>query len=239
MKTLKEYITEGILDIEDNIENLMEESLIEGFIKANYNTTAKIQIKKNGNKYMVSTPGTVEVKNNNITELTNGLFEWDEVKSFSCRGCTSLKSLKGAPKYVGGYFSCDGCKSLKDLIGAPKKVEDFYCRDCTSLESLKGAPEKVSRDFHCNKCTSLKDLIGAPKEVGRDFDCYDCTSLKDLTGAPEEVGRNFNCSRCSSLESLKGAPKKVGRDFDCKRCRKKFIEEDVRAVCDVGEVIFV
>ena len=152
MKTLKEYIIEGIFDIEDNIEDLSVESLIEDFIKENYNTTAKIQIKKKGDKYIVSTKGDVFVKNKNITELTNGLFEWG---------------------VVGG---------------------DFYCRNCTSLESLKGAPEKV--------------------------DGY------------------FNCSRCTSLESLEGAPEKVGRSFYCKRCRKKFTEEDVRAVCDVkGKIV--
>ena len=32
MKTLKEYITEGILDIEDNIENLTKKALIEGIL---------------------------------------------------------------------------------------------------------------------------------------------------------------------------------------------------------------
>ena len=154
MKTLKEYITEGILDIEDNIENLTEESLIEDFIRENYNTTAKIQIKKNGDKYIVSTKGHVGVKNNNITELTNDLFEWSE---------------------VGGSFYCRDCTSLESLIGAPKKVENiFRCDWCTSLESLKGAPKKVGRDFYCSGCTSLKDLIGAPKEVGINFYCEKC-----------------------------------------------------------------
>ena len=168
MKTLKEYIIEGILDIEDNIENLSVESLIEDFIKENYNTTAKIQIKKKGNKYIVSTNGTVVVKNKNITELTNGLFEWGEVE---------------------GHFSCNNCKSLKDLIGAPKEVgENFYCSNCTSLKSLEGAPEKVGANFDCSNCTSLKSLEGAPEKVGANFDCGNCTSLKSLEGAPKEVG---------------------------------------------------
>ena len=197
MKTLKEYIIEGILDIEDNIENLSVESLIEDFIKENYNTTAKIQIKKKGNKYIVSTNGTVVVKNKNITELTNGLFEWGEVE---------------------GHFYCNNCKSLKDLIGAPKEVgANFDCSDCTSLKDLKGAPEKVEWNFYCYGCTSLQSLKGAPEKVDGDFDCQRCTSLKDLKGAPEKVGRGFSCSKCG----------------------KKFTEEDVRAVCDVEDEIYV
>ena len=175
MKTLKEYIIEGILDIEDNIENLSIESLIEDFIKENYEIRGNLQIKKKGNKYIVSTNGTVEVINKNITALTNDLFEWG---------------------VVGG---------------------DFYCRNCTSLESLKGAPEKVGWGFSCRGCTSLKSLEGAPIEVGEDFRCNGCTPLK----------------------SLKYAPKKIGENFYCERCGKKFIKEDVRAVCNVGGVIFV
>ena len=218
MKTLKEFLTEGILDIEDNIENLTRESLIEDFIKENYNTAVKIQIKKNGNKHIVSTKGFVEVKNNNITELTNGLFEWDEVKSFSCRGCTSLKDLTGAPEEVG---------------------RNFNCSRCSSLESLKGAPKKVGRDFSCIECTSLKDLTGAPEEVKFDFTCMECTSLESLKGAPKKVGRDFYCSGCTSLKDLIGAPEKVGRDFIYNRCGKKFTEEDVRAVCDVEDEIYI
>ena len=240
MKTLKEYIIEGILDIEDNIENLTVESLIEDFIRENYNTTAKIQIKKKVDKYIVSTKGHVGVKNNNITELTNDLFEWSEVGGwFSCTDCTSLKDLTGAPEKVDGNFSCNGCTSLESLIGAPKKVGgSFYCRDCTSLESLEGAPKKVENIFGCDGCTSLQSLKGAPKKVGRDFYCSGCTSLKDLIGAPEKVGWNFDCIECTSLQSLKGAPKEVG-DFNCSNCGKQFTEEDVIAVCDVKDRITV
>ena len=216
MKTLKEYIIEGILDIEDNIENLTAESLIKDFIRDNYNTIAEIQIKKNGDKYIVSTKGFVEVSNKNITELTNGLFEWGEVERFFCYDCTSLKDLKGAPKKVGEYFNCS---------------------NCASLESLEGAPEKVGRSFYCLGCISLKDLKGAPKEIKYDFSCIDCTALKDLTGAPKEVGF-FSCRGCTSLKSLKGAPEKA-HIFNCVDCGKKFTKEDVRVVCDVVRKIDV
>ena len=68
--------------------------------------------------------------------------------NFSCYNCTSLTSLKDAPKKVGG---------------------DFVCSYCTSLTSLNGAPKKVGGDFNCSGCTFLTSLEGAPKEVGRDF----------------------------------------------------------------------
>ena len=235
MKTLKEFLTEGILDIEDNIENLTRESLIEDFIKENYNTPAKIQIKKNGNKHIVSTNGYVEVKNKNITALTNDLFEWGIVGDhFDCDDCISLKSLEGAPKEVEGNFSCSGCTSLKDLEGAPKEVGwNFDCSRCASLKDLTGAPEKVKHNFDCQRCTSLESLNGAPEKVEGDFYCYNCISLKSLEGAPKEVGRSFNCSKCTSLKDLTRAPKKVGMFFNCSNCGKQFTEEDVRAVCDV------
>ena len=171
MKTLKEYIIEGILDIEDNIENLSVESLIEDFIKENYEVEnspyyyeRSLQIKKKGNKYIVSAKSGVKVTNKNITELTNGVFEWGEVEGrFLCSDCTSLKSLEGAPEKVGRSFYCLGCISLKDLKGAPKEIKyDFSCIDCTALKDLTGAPKEVGF-FSCRGCTSLKSLKGAPK----------------------------------------------------------------------------
>ena len=95
----------------------------------------------------------------------------------SCR-CSSLVSLKGAPKEVGGSFYCHG----------------------NALTSLKGAPEKVGGNFDCsyNKLTSLK---GAPKEVGGYFDCYN-NALTTLEGAPEKVGDYFYCSGNPQLKEL-------------------------------------
>ena len=240
MKTLKEFLTEGILDIEDNIENLSVESLIEDFIKENYEIKhGNLQFKKKGDKYIVSTKGIVLVKNKNITALTNGVFEWGEVKSFYCVGCTSLQSLKGAPKKAGD-FNCMRCTSLESLKGAPEKVRrDFNCVRCTSLKDLIGAPKEVGWSFSCRGCTSLESLKGAPEKVGRSFYCSECKSLKDLEGAPEKVDGDFSCEKCISLKSLEGAPKEVGWDFYCSDCGKKFTEEDVRSVCDVKGKITV
>ena len=224
MKNLKECIIESIFDVEDNIDNV-DESIreeIKHFLKDNFKTNSTYQISKKPNKdgkFEVSSNGYIEVKNEDITSLTNRLFIWTNIKgNFICSDCASLISLKGAPKEVGGIFSCDSCYSLK---------------------SLEGAPKKVGCDFFCNTCKSLISLEGAPKEVGRDFACFDCNSLTSLEGAPKEVGGDFSCFKCKSLTSLKGAPKEVGGDFYCRSCKGEFIEEDVKKVSNVKGLILL
>jgi hypothetical protein len=47
---------------------------------------------------------------------------------FSCSDNSSLTSLEGCPKEVGGYFWCYSNSSLTSLKGCPKEVGgDFYC----------------------------------------------------------------------------------------------------------------
>ncbi len=97
--------------------------------------------------------------------------------NISCR-YSSLVSLKGAPKEVGGYFAC-----YKN-----------------ALTSLKGAPKEVGGGFDCsyNKLTTLE---GAPKEVGGYFACRE-NALTTLEGAPKEVGSYFYCSGNPQLKEL-------------------------------------
>ena len=149
MKNLKDYLKESILgnwediDIEKDIK-----SEIEQFLEDNYDGTFSITL-VDGN-YIVDSRTDVEVKNTNITSLTNGMFEFGKVRDFDCSSCKSLVSLEGAPKEVGGCFYCDNCNSLTSLEGAPKEVsEDFSCAFCNSLKTLKGAPVKVGGDFSC------------------------------------------------------------------------------------------
>lgn len=126
------------------------------FINANYNGT-KIDVStapdKNG-MYIASYNGYVEVKNKNITKLTNGMFVWGSAN---------------------GSFYCDNCQNLISLEGAPKKIKNgsFTCMQCISLKTLEGAPEEVSNDFNCVFCDSLKSLEGAPNKCGL-FDGEDC-----------------------------------------------------------------
>ena len=186
MENLKEYIIEGIFDIDDNI-NKMDKSIklqIKQFLKDNFKGHSNCKISRNPNsdgKYEVSCSKDIEVKNKNITSFTNGMFIWVKVNGgFDCSDCNSLTSLEGAPKEIGRSFYCVGCNSLQSLKGAPKEVGgDFYCHSCHSLTSLEGAQEVVG-SFSCRGCKLLTSLEGAPKEVGMNFNCCECDSLISL-----------------------------------------------------------
>ena len=246
MKNLKEYISESIFDIEDNIDNIDEsiKDQIKQFLNNNFKNASNCIISEKPNKYgkfEVLSTGDVVVKNKSITSLTNGLFIWTNIKGdFTCSNCNSLTSLEGAPKEVKGDFICSDCNSLKSLEGAPKEVRgDFNCFNCNLLISLEGAPEEVGGDFFCSNCTSLTSLKGAPKEVGGAFNCGYCTSLTSLKGASKEVGGYFSCEYCNSLKSLEGAPKEVGGGFYCIKCGYYFTQEDVKNVSNVKGIIYV
>ena len=220
MKDLKEYIVEGIFDIEDNIDNIDEsiKEQIKQFLNDNFKDASSCKISDKPNtegKYEVSSTGDVTVKNNKITSLTNDMFIWTTVGGdFICNKC-DLTSLKGAPKEVRGDFICNRCNLLTSLEGAPKEVGgDFYCWECKSLKSLKGAPEKVGGDFICNSCNLLTSLEGAPREVGGRFECGSCYSLTSLEGAPKEVGGGFYCRNCRmafTIDDIKKVSNVKGR----------------------------
>ena len=238
MKSLRESLLDD--DLVDKTDKMIKDE-IKSFLKENYNGSIKISRKPNtkGKDEVLSTKN-VEVKNKNITSLTNGMFIWTIVDgSFRVTYCDSLKTLEGAPKEVRGGFYCYNCMHLESLEGAPKKVgRDFNCSGCTSLKSLEGTPEKVEGDFYCHLCKSLKSLEGAPEKVRGGFYCDDCQSLKTLKGAPKEVGGSFNCARGLSLKSLEYAPEKVEGSFCCSNCVGKFTEDDVRKISIVkGKII--
>ena len=122
MKTLKEYITEGILDIEDNINIDMTEDAVECFLRNNYKILSSYTIKITKDGFIVDVKGSLMVKNKDITSLTNGVFEFGSVGGdFFCSYCTKLTSLEGAPQKVGGHFCCNDCK-----------LNTFYISDSTT-----------------------------------------------------------------------------------------------------------
>ena len=184
MKSLKEHLNEGLLDIEDTINN--HEELICHFLDTNYRINGTYTI-KNG---VVDVDGDVTIIYKKLQErqerLVNDLFVFGTVTgNFYCSESRKLKSLKGAPKEVGGSFYCEKCNSLTSLEGAPEHCSTFNCIDCTSLKTLEGAPEKCVA-FNCLGCASLTSLKGGPKYCGR-FECCECGSLKSLKYGPKTV----------------------------------------------------
>ena len=152
MKSLKTHVKESIFDNVEDITN-SDAALIEQFLKDNYIIEGSYTIKDN----VVDVKGPLEVKNEKIVSLTNGLFRFGKVGGdFDCYRCKNLTSLGGAPEEVGGVFSCAFCPNLKSLEGGPELVgDDFNCFACSSLTSLNGAPEKVGGNFDCDECDNL------------------------------------------------------------------------------------
>ena len=141
MRGLKEYIIEGIFDVEDNIDN-MDESIkeqIKKFLKDNFDgaSSCKISDKPNADgKYEVSSIGYIIVKNHKITSLTDGSFIWTTVgKDFRCTYCELLTSLEGAPKEIGGNFTCNNCKDVFTKTDI-KKI--FTTDDVKKVSNVKG-----------------------------------------------------------------------------------------------------
>ena len=91
-------------------------------------------------------------------------------------------------------------------------------------------------NFFCSD-NQLTSLEGCPSEVGGYFDCSS-NQLTSLEGCPSEVGGNFSC-RNNQLTSLEGCPSEVGGDFSCYYNKRKFTEDEVRAVCNVKGSIYV
>ena len=249
MKSLNTYITEGLADWGDDksfgkkiskqtTKDAIKQEIIE-WIESN----TQDRIYKNKIKFDFSTsPITINYDGDikyasSITSLTNGLFQWGEVRGYFYCAFSNITSLEGAPKGVSGNFSCDNCKLLTSLEGSPEKVGGcFNCSYCDSLKSLKGASKEVWF-FECRFCNSLASLEGAPEKVKDTFSCSHCQSLKSLKGGPEKVGGNFHCTRCPNLTSLEYAPKEVAGEFYCCNCGKKFTIDDVKKVSNVsGEI---
>ncbi len=117
-------------------------------------------------------------------------------------------------KSIGGSFDCSK-NQLKYLEGAPEEVGgNFSCYD-NKLISLEDGPKKVDGNYYCNN-NELTSLIGAPERIYGDFVC------------------NYN-----KLKSLKGISEKVDKNFWCYGNTKKFVEGDIRLVCEVSGLVKV
>ena len=166
MKSLNMYLGSVIDNDDVHFESLLDDDdifldpendkkVIEEWIESNYIIRGKLTI---SDDLIVNCNGEVRIKNKNIESLTNGLFRWSYVdKSFYCNGCKNIKTLEGAPEWVGMDFSCDGCGNLTSLEGAPKWVGgEFDCSYCDSLKSLEGCPKKIGKGLYCRNCKNLK-----------------------------------------------------------------------------------
>lgn len=236
MKTLKESLL-------DDINSTLKQgstgikSAIRDFLKLNYKYASKFKISRQVNDnglYEVSAPIGLKltIKNKNLTEPTNGLFEFVELYGADFFMCNKLKSLKGLPKHLKGPLIIYDCGSLTSLEGCPESINGrFVCLSCSGLTSLENGPKYVTKDYCCANCTNLISLKGCP-EIVQDFSCKDCHKLTSLEGCPKQVFGEFNCSKCSSLATLKGCPKQVTGNFICYGCKRKFEQSEILSACN-------
>lgn len=122
----------------------------------------------------------------NTKSLTNNLFVWNKITgNFDCSG-TSITSLEGAPKEVGICFNCSNNFLLKSLKGAPEYVGYGFNCSYTQITSLEGSPRQINGFFNCSYCYELVSFKGAPEEINGILRCHD-TSITSLDDAPKKV----------------------------------------------------
>jgi hypothetical protein len=242
MKDLKNILSEGILDDIDNTlsPTVTKASILAGikdYIATNYKkcTALKILGKPNADGKYIVDAGSVEVSGNStMTDFSNGLFVWRNVRYFKCQNCSTITSTKGAPEkcehvalincsslsklddITANYdvIEISNCNSLKSLHGLENT--NTNCRieinNCSSLTSLEGAPNECYM-FILSQCSSLTSLKGAPKKC-EYFTCNENLGITTLEYSPSVIAVTFNCCKCHNLTSLKGAPKKCF-EFNC------------------------
>ena len=155
MKNLKEYMIEGIFDVDNNIDdiddNIIRLKVQEYLDKCYYKSKWVISQKRNSDgKFEVSSKDSVQLDyENNATKLTNEYFVFYKINGdFDCSHCECLETLEGAPQVIRGNFLCYDCPSLEKLDTHTKEVYDnFDISNCTELKSLKGAPEEIGGYF--------------------------------------------------------------------------------------------
>lgn len=106
---------------------------------------------------------------------------------FNANMCSGLISLEGAPERTGNFY-CIDVNSLKTLKGAPKYVMgSFYCSRNHALTSLEGAPKYISGDFSLAYCDKLEVLEHMPIEIGGNLECNGCKKLKHIIDTPKKI----------------------------------------------------
>ncbi len=206
-KYLTKYLTESLLDDEDELVNDDSVLLIDQFLKDNYIISGSYNIRNR----IVDVNGSVRISwdiQSDITELTNGFFEFGVINGdFIINDCINLKTLKGCPKKVKGDFLCCYCKDLKSFEQAPHEIEGNFSADGCRITTLKGLPKRV-KNISLSQCSNLINLDYIP-----DADEYvlsDCIKLKSLKGLPQDHEYSLDVSGCEKLKTLEGCGKNIG-----------------------------
>lgn len=105
-------------------------------------------------KFQVHEDGSVSTKSD-IEFISQRLygklpFKFNKVEgNFICINC-GIKTLEGAPRYVGGNFSC-AHNQLTSLKDSPNYVGGWFNGYGNKFVSLEGAPEVVKEEFETDQ----------------------------------------------------------------------------------------
>lgn len=195
MKTIKEYLSEGLIrkQVGNGIKTEIEEWLKEhnlGCCTINDDLTIDCSCGISLSEYKEK-------------ELPDYI-QFNKARDFWICDCPKLESLRGCPKKC-DIFMCNNCPKLKSLEGGPEDCTHFRCNHCTSLKDLKGGPQDVF-DYECYHCDSLESLEGAPQKNCLKFNCSYCKELESLKGAPLKLN-TLSVGGCSNIKSLDYLPK--------------------------------
>lgn len=167
-------------------------------------------------KYTISDDLTVDVEGDiwlsetKVKGLTKIPVKFGTVSGNFTVSNIPIKSLKNAPKKVGGRFTVMGTK-IETLEGGPIEVRGEYEVQMNKLKSLKGAPKEIGGGFWCHK-NELTTLEGGPISVGGTYSCR-YNKLTTLKGAPQHVNDSFNAD-FNELKTLEGCPDWIGVTAD-------------------------
>ena len=264
MKQLIDYINESILnDIDNTMNDSISDELIINWIEENWLITGELNVKFDGEKYVVDCNGNLQPRTGKIT---NGLFVWGSVIgnfifNILDTDIQKVKSLKdaGLPQFVGGILNLHSFTNVTNLEGLPNNVGSLYISGFKKLSSLKGCPTYVKNNFSILLCPALKGLDYLPNHIGGgitinhnknllSIDGLSAVtnvvngnlflnsnfSLKSLHGCPSIVDGDFSCEKNKSLTSLSGCPEQVKYSFSCKSCATRFKKNTVMSICQVG-----
>jgi hypothetical protein len=170
------------------------------YIMERYNMRIDHPIVRDG---FIDVAGDVYITDTSLRKLP---LKFGKVKGdFSCH-TNKLKTLKGAPEFVGGDFNCSN-NQLKNLKYAPNEVGgSFSCHD-NVLTSLHGSPRHVKGNFNAflNK---LVTLGGSPEVIDGNCSLFE-NQLITLKSGPKCIGQSLHLTG-NLLHNLVGIPESIG-----------------------------
>lgn len=152
----------------------------------------------------------------NCPDHVTGDFKFEMCLPDSLIGCTKrvdgsfgiwgveIKSLEGAPEYIGKEFYLGKCDALRNFMKCGiKTCGGVYLESCANIESLRGFPKIVNGNVFINTCEKIKSIVGLPKIVNGDFE-LSCNKIPNLIGMPRTINGDLYIRCESELRSLQG-----------------------------------